>query len=284
MTSLRTFARAIVCASVLLPLGAAHAAGVVTYTGFASADNFDSSNHLQDTASGTTFAPENYAVNVDGNVATSITDALNGGTAYSYASSAGAYSGGFLYGGVASSSATVSYRVTVLGPDMPALIPVRIVASGHVNGAGSTQASATFFAFNPQSSDPPLIGSTNLNGPAGNSFTFDQVIRIRPNGFFDVSLYTSTLSGGAGVAAGWSEAFVDPTFTIDDPAYALLYHFEGIPGLTASVPEPASGVLAMLGLGLFGATYRRLMDSKRRPHQQLAAARGAHCGPMAGAA
>ncbi|HSW08371.1 hypothetical protein, partial [Aquabacterium sp.] len=243
MTRLRTLRSAILCASALLPtlfpFGAAHAVSVVTYTGYASADNFDSFNRLQDTDNGTTIAPASYGVNVDGNVSTSITDSVQGGTAYSYASSAGAYSMGVLIGGVASSSATVSYRVTVVGPDLPASIPVRVVASGYVNGAGSTQASATF-VLNPQTSDPLLIGSTSLTSPAGNSFSFDQVVRIRANGFFDVSLYTSTLSGGVGAGAGWSEAFVDPIFTIDDPAYASLYHFEGIPGITASVPEPAS--------------------------------------------
>jgi PEP-CTERM motif len=56
-----------------------------------------------------------------------------------------------------------------------------------------------------------------------------------------------------GAPMGWSETFVDPSFTIDDPAYASLYHFEGVPGIAPSVPEPAIWVLALLGLSvIFG--------------------------------
>ena len=262
MTSLRTLASAILCTSALLPFGAAHA--VVTYTGYASADNFNPDNRLQDSDYGTTPAPASYGVNVDGNVATAWNDSAHGGTVYSYASSAGAYSTtwGFTYGGVASSSASVSFRVTMLGPDVPGTIPVHITASGYVNGAGSTQASVSF-VVNPQTGGSLLVGGTSLNSPAGNSFLFDQIVGIRPNAFFDVSLYTNTLSGGSGDPAGWSEAFVDPTFTIDDPAYASAYHFDGIPSITAGVPEPATGVLAMLGLGVIGAACRRRQDQRR---------------------
>ena len=261
MKSLATLARAALCASALLPFVAAHA---VTYTGFASADNFDPFNRLQDVDNGTTAAPASYGVSVDGNVATSTTDSVHGGTAYSYASSAGAYStqAGFVIGGVASSSASVNFRVNVLGPDVPGTIPVHIIASGYVNGAGSTQASASF-VVDPQTGASLLVGGTSLTSPAGNTFLFDQTIGIRPNAFFDVSLYTNTLSGGSGSPAGWSEAFVDPTFTIDDPAFASLYHFEGIPGITASVPEPTTGVLATLGLGLVGAASRRRQARRR---------------------
>ncbi|MDO8775419.1 MAG: hypothetical protein Q7K57_43270 [Burkholderiaceae bacterium] len=119
MTVLRTLLSALLCASALLPFGAAHAVGVVTFAGYTSADNFDPFNCLQDVDSGTTTAPATYGVSVDGNVATSSTDASNGGSAYGYSRSAGTYStaGGFMTGGHAGANTTISYQVMLIGPD-----------------------------------------------------------------------------------------------------------------------------------------------------------------------
>jgi hypothetical protein len=159
-----------------------------------------------------------------------------------------------LIDGVASANADVSYEVMLVGPVSPFVVPVHVVASGYVNGLGSTQASVSFVVnYDSGGSGAQLLAGTSLTSLSGNTFSFDQVANFKANAVFDVYLRANTLSGGVGVPMGWSGAFVDPLFTIDDPAYASLYHFEGIPGIAPSVPEPAIRVLALLVLGvIFG--------------------------------
>jgi hypothetical protein len=43
-----------------------------------------------------------------------------------------------LIDGVASANADVSYEVMLVGPVSPFVVPVHVVASGYVNGLGST--------------------------------------------------------------------------------------------------------------------------------------------------
>lgn len=264
MTCPRPLLGALLCASALLPFGAAQAVGV-TYTGHASADNFDAYNRLQDTDSGTTPAPASYAVNVDGNIATSTSDSANGGSAYAYSQSAEAYSpqvGFTIYGG-AGANTKVSYQVMLSGPTTSYVVPVHVVAHGNVSGAGSTQASVSFVVnYDNGGSAAQMIAGTSLGSPGGNSFAFDQVANFKVNAVYDVYLSADSGSGGPGGPVGWSEAFVDPTFTIDDPALAALYHFEGIPG-TAPVPEPATWALAMAGLGVVLSVRRRRAAPRR---------------------
>jgi len=257
MTSSRTLLGALLYACAVLPFGAAHALGVVTYVGHAAADNFNPLNRLSDIDSGTTFAPASYGVNVDGNVATSITDSAHGGSAYAYSLSVAAYSPvlGFTIGGGAGATTTIRYQVMLSGPAAATVVPVHVIAHGSVDGDGSTQASA-FFAVNYDNggANTSLFAGVNLNGANGNSFSFDQVTNFKVNAVFDVYLRAESGSGGPGGPAGWSKAFVDPSFTIDDPALAALYHFEGIP---AAVPESATWVLTMLGLGVVLGVRRR---------------------------
>ena len=244
--------------SALLPFGAAHALDI-SYTGFASADNFDAFNRLQDTDSGTTPAPATYGVNVDGNVATSISDSANGGSAYAYSHSDEHYSpgAGFNVFGGAGADTKVFYQVMLYGPASLVVVPVHVTAQGSVAGAGSTQASVSFAVnYDNGGSAAQMIAGTSLGSPTGNSFAFDQTANFKVNAVYDVYLSADSGSGGPGGPTGWSEAFVDPTFTIDDPALAALYHFEGIPGV-APVPEPATWALALAGLGVVLGVRRR---------------------------
>ncbi|KQV88029.1 hypothetical protein ASC91_14305 [Pelomonas sp. Root1237] len=240
-----------------MPFGAAHALGVVTYVGHAAADNFNPLNRLNDIDHGTTFAPASYGVNVDGNVATSITDSAQGGSAYAYSLSVAAYSPvlGFTVGGGAGATTTIHYQVMLSGPAAATVVPVHVLAHGLVDGEGSTQASASFSVnYDSGGAGAILLAGINLNGVSGNSFSFDQVTNFKVNAVFDVYLRADSGSGGPGGPAGWSKAFVDPSFTIDDPALAALYHFEGIP---SAVPESATWALTMLGLGVVLGVRRR---------------------------
>jgi hypothetical protein len=265
----KTLLSAMVCASALVPFGAAHAVDVISYVGYTSADNFDSFNRLQDVDRGTTTTPASYGVSVDGNLATSTTDAANGGSVYAYSRSAGAYStqGGFTNGGGAGASTTITYQVTLVGPASAVVVPVHVVSHGYVKGAGSTQASATFVVnYDSGGASAQLLASTSLDAVNGNSFSFDEVVKFKVNAAFEVYLSVSSGSGGPGSPAGWSEAFVDPSFTVDDPTYASLYHFEGIPSIAPSVPEPASWALAMVGLGLMWSVRAKHLVHVVRHH------------------
>jgi len=61
-------------------------------------------------------------------------------------------------------------------------------------------------------------------------------------------------------------AFIDPTFTIA-PEYASSYRIVGLPGSDAvpAVPEPASWILMLGGLGAAAAVYRRRGSVSRSP-------------------
>ena len=258
MTTVSKLGSAILCASALLQFGAAHA--VVTYEGVVFADNFDPYNRIQDSSFATTITPATYAANASGNTATSTTDDAKGGSVYSASNSVGAYSilCGCMFGGLGTANTTLSYRVMLVGPISPVVIPVHVIANGFVNGTGATQASATFVVnYDSGGAGAQLLASVSVRGTGSDSFAFDQVVNFKTNAFFDVYLSAGSLSGGSGSPAGLSEAFVDPSFTIDDPRYASLYHFEGIPGVMPSVPEPASWMLLLLGAAAICGRRRR---------------------------
>lgn len=244
MNTIGKLGSAILCASALLQFGAAHA--VVTYSGFAWADNFDPYNRLQENLGGTTGTPATYVANAGGNTGTSTTDDASGGSVHSASSKVSAYSPecGCMISGLGGANTTLSYRVMLVGPVMPTVVPVHVIANGFVNGAGAAQASASFVVnYDSGGAGAQLLAIASVVGPGSDSFSFDQVANFKTNAFFDVYLSAGSQSFGEGSPTGMSEAFVDPSFTIDDPRYASLYHFEGIPG----VPEPASWMLLMLG-------------------------------------
>lgn len=145
------------------------------------------------------------------------------------------------------------------------LVPVRVTASGAVSGSMAGEASASFaFTFrNGYYSDSiaNLIGSTrgmsSVIAPTFSSiFSVDQIVYVAPN--FDLFVKLDTSSQSSGLApVSWALSFVDPTFSIADPALAAPYHFEGIPGMAAAVPEPAQWALMLLGLGALSGLHRR---------------------------
>ena len=86
------------------------------------------------------------------------------------------------------------------------------------------------------------------------SFFIDTLFLIYPNEEFQVGLEAGATGGDLnGIQPNFAHAFVDPQFIIA-PAFASLYHFEGIPGAPApaGIPEPSSWALMLLGLGLMG--------------------------------
>ena len=85
------------------------------------------------------------------------------------------------------------------------------------------------------------------------------------------SLYLITLTATARIEAttGTESAKIDPLFTFDNPADALLYHFEFSPGVvngdTPTTPLLGALPLFAAGLGVLG------LLSRRRKQQQLLA-------------
>ena len=256
---------ALICATILLPVAWARAD--TSYYGFVSADNQDPLNRLKDSHTGTTPAPASYMATAGGNFATSTTDSANGGSVESYASTVSYFSTALNYNVMGSAGAlgTVRYQPRLVGPvSSSLLVPVRVTASGGVSGsmAGVASASFAFTYRNGYYSDSivNLIGSTrgqsSVIAPTfSSSFSVDQIVYVAPN--FDLFVKLDTSSESGGLAVSWAQSFVDPTFSIADPALAALYHFEGIPGMAAAVPEPAQWALMLLGLGGLSGLRRR---------------------------
>ena len=195
----------------------------------------------------------------------------------SYASSVGFFSpplNGYVMG-QAGALGTVRYQPRLVGPvSSSLLVPVRVTASGAVSGSMGGVASATF-AFTYRDgyyvdSIANLIGHTSGQSSViapnfSSSFSVDQIVFVAPNVDLFVKLDTSSRSGGL-APLSWALSFVDPTFSVADPALAALYHFEGIPGLAAAVPEPGAWALMLLGLGgLAGRRRCRRVPARPAP-------------------
>lgn len=165
--------------------------------------------------------------------------------------------------GAVTVATTIHYTPTLSGPaGQP--VPVRIVASGLAEGEGydpccgteQYSAAATFAVFSAEQGYLVNAAAVVSTGLLSQSFAIDRVVYILPNTLLDV-----TLTAGAGTTSSYihtsqitGHAFVDPQFIVD-PAYAAQYAFTGLP---AAVPEPASGALLALGVGLLGVVaYRR---------------------------
>lgn len=98
--------------------------------------------------------------------------------------------------------------------------------------------------------------STVVAPTFSSSFSVDEIVHVAPNFDLFVKLDTGSESGGL-APVSWARSFVDPTFSITDPALAALYRFEGIPGMAAAVPEPAPWALMSLGIGALSGLRRR---------------------------
>ena len=257
---------ALLCAATLLP--AASARAQTSYFGFAGADNQDPLNRLKDSHTGTTPAPASYVATAGGNFASSTTDSANGGSAESYATTVSHFSPALNFNvmGSAGALATVRYQFRLVGPvSSSLLVPVRVMATGSVSGSMGGVALATF-AFNYRNgydsdSIANLTGSTRGSSTViaptfSSSFSVDDIVYVAPNFDLFVRLDTNSASGGL-APVSWARSFVDPTFSITDPALAALYRFEGIPGMAAPVPEPAPWALMLLGIGALSGLRHR---------------------------
>jgi hypothetical protein len=249
------------CAWVALCLGAAQAADL-RYTGQVSARNWDPLTPLSQNMEATTAEPAAYAALAGGNSARSASAAAKGGTVDATATSVVVHSPlGFDISGQAQAITSLHYRVQLVGPDVPLLVPVRVVAQGLLNTTGAASAGLSFAVlYDAGGSAALLADSATVYNSASRIFSFDQTAGFRPNAFFDVNLRVDASAGFSGATAdGWAQAFLDPAFTIADPVAASLYHFAGVPAVTASVPEPANWALALLGLGVLGGALRGRM-------------------------
>ena len=142
------------------------------------------------------------------------------------------------------------------------MVPVLVQAHGYAQGSGND-----FFEGNANFQLSPGYGEGILsqvfanNGVYGgyNALDVRQVVYMLSNLDNDVSTSTLALAyGGAGVS-GSALAYIDPTFTIVDPAYSGLFKITGVPGETVSsaVPELATWEMMITGFGMIGFKVRR---------------------------
>ena len=114
--------------------------------------------------------------------------------------------------------------------------------------------------------DPGFGNYCTACGGGGDGF--DETIWVYSNSDIRVSVTSSALveymsdgPGRIGAIFGSVSAETDPIFRIDDPAYAAFSTFGvptgALPPSAGAVPEPASWVTLVAGLGLIGGRMRR---------------------------
>jgi hypothetical protein len=199
-------------------------------------------------------------------------------------------------------SAAVQYTIRVVGPTTGALVPVHVTMSayagsldvpGPVDGyyapvIASTEAQVTlgYAEGDVPVGDPQLpyvqahtiydyryFESAGYAAPdlLGNGDTFDAIVMIEANFDVAVDVVAEVSARFTGLAAAYSEsaggsAYADPTFTIDDPAYAD-YTITGVPAGPAAMatPEPSTWAMMLLGFGGLAYTgYRRKVCATSR--------------------
>ena len=226
-------------ALALLPLAAV--ALPVEYRGAVAATPFIGGQPVINGA--TTVAPANYVAASGGGSGVSTSMSANGGSVESTIQTSI---------GQANADTRIIYYPRLIGPAGPPL-QVRVIASGFAEGFGLASNSTANFVVNALAGQ--LLGLVTHNGnELKRSFFIDTLFLIYPNEEFQVGLEASATGGDLnGIQPNFAHAFVDPQFIIA-PAFASLYHFEGIPGapVPAGIPEPSSWALMLLGLGLIG--------------------------------
>jgi PEP-CTERM motif len=192
-------------------------------------------------------------------------------------------------------SAAVQYTIRVVGPTTGALIPVHVMMSAY---AGSLDVPGPVGSYYPPVladaeaevtlgyaegdvpvGDPQLPSveaetvydyryfTSGAGYPApdllGNGDSFDGIVMIEANFDVAVDVFASAQAQFIGSAAfsesAGGSAYADPTFAIDDPAFAD-YTITGVPvgPAAAAAPEPATWAMMLLGFaGLGYAKYRK---------------------------
>jgi PEP-CTERM motif len=204
-----------------------------------------------------------------------------------------------------SSEAALNYTIEIVGPTnggLPVLIPVDVTMLAHVSApslpfeVGDDAPSIVEFSdasvglgygigfFSDNLPVLPVVGAqthddykffisgdTGSAPPAVDAETdkFDGVVMMAANEPIEVDLFAevdvrfATILGYS--ETGSASAFADPTFAIDDPAFAD-YTIVGVPAgpVAAAAPEPATWAMMLLGFaGLGFAGYRK---AKRNGH------------------
>jgi hypothetical protein len=194
---------------------------------------------------------------------------------------------------------SVKYTMEVAGPTTDALVPVLVTMFAHVDALSIPGpvggADGFYFPIIGGSGAEVVLDYVN-NGPdlpfvsAGNSYnyqyytggysiapdvgsqtdSFSHVIMIRANEPISVLVAADAIlnynengadSGSPSSETATANAVADPTFTIEDPAFAA-YTITGVPAGPAAVatPEPATWAIMLIGfagLGYVGYQRRR---------------------------
>lgn len=185
----------------------------------------------------------------------------------------------------AAATASMRYWFTVVGPDA-ASIPIRIAGYGRADAASPNGVADAFAEFQVYYQEAGHRYASSLverfdNHQGGN---FSDVINVQPNlDFTSANIVTLTASARLGSNgdldpngsySGEGYSWVDPMFSIADPAlasqYTILYGLSVVvsppppPTGGTDVPEPASWAVLLTGLGLLaGCRIRKAVPGHR---------------------
>jgi hypothetical protein len=191
-------------------------------------------------------------------------------------------------GVVGESEAGVQYAIEIVGPTTNALIPVDVtmlahadalslpfidgfansivgfasagVLLGYANGLATAPSlpdveAATRYDYKTAREDPPVLDAQTERFNGVVMMAANEVINVSV--VADVQLTYSSMLGISETASGSASA--DPTFAIDDPAFAN-YTIVGVPvgPAATAAPEPATWAMMLLGFaGLGFVGYRK---------------------------
>ena len=181
---------------------------------------------------------------------------------------------------LASSTASLTFYFTVIGPDRD-YVPISISGYGRADASsesGWDSASVSMSVNYRETGHNYFSTSTEAFGNHEGG-TFSDVLNIQPNlgGALSnrVILEATTWVGiqadpfdNSGFYGGIGSAYIDPVFSIADPAVAPYYRIViGMaPAPAAPVPEAAGGAMMFAGLGVVACALRR---SRRRAEPRV---------------